>query len=427
MADFPREERPLEASPGLHAAAIEAVESGGLIPLETRFDDQGFCVIARERGGPTLVTLRIDGKTARVAPYISGPIASATEDQRRWMTYAETYEARTVLDSWRNGESDEIVVVTIDQDREAWRHIIDGDGIEVGRRSGNAAAAAVLYRASAVPAAQSPIAPETSKGDMTDHAWSGIEARAESAPADSLLTKMLAWSRVTASLRAAGQVAIAGAGTEGTVPPAALECLVAMTEPLAVLNATFSAGSLDLLLIQARSGMIAPAGFSAALDAFAARLREELMLTRIVTSPITRGLFDGDSPFGLLVETHFPAAVFDIEEAVRCLGLRRATAAVLHAMKVTRHGIEGLERLLSTPKLSDFPWLRLIATVRAAAGHHEDLVEALVQLHHAWRAPDLMPADKYTEEEAAAVLNALATFMCALAARFDAIGNPSDN
>ena len=102
-----------------------------------------------------------------------------------------------------------------------------------------------------------------------------------------------------------------------------------------------------------------------------------------------------------------------------CLALRRPTAAVLHAMKVMRHGLEGVARLLGTPGLTELPWSRVIATVRAAAGHQEDLIETLVRVRRAWRGPGLLPADKYTEAEAEAVLDAVAAFMRALAARFE--------
>jgi hypothetical protein len=107
---------------------------------------------------------------------------------------------------------------------------------------------------------------------------------------------------------------------------------------------------------------------------------------------------------------------------VYCLALRRPTAAVLHAMKVMRHGLEGVAQLLGTAKLTELTWARMIATVRAAAGHQEDLIETLVRVRRTWRGPGLLPADKYTEAEAEAVLDAVAAFMRALAARFEAPG-----
>jgi hypothetical protein len=427
-AGFPRDGRPLVPPPDLEAAVVEAIKARDLIRLETRLDDQGFGVIARERGRPALLMIRMDGEAARIAPYAPGRIAAANEEQRRWMTYAETYEARAMLDSWRTGESGEIAVVTIDQDQEAWRHIIDADGIEVSRRSDNEAAAAVLYREQLTPpdeATPSSAAPERG---IPVHEADWIDAAPdETVPADSLLTKVLAWSRVTALFRAAIAEAGAAAGTGRTVPRAVLDQFSAVTQLLAVLNASFTAGSLNRLLSQARSGAIAADGFATALEDLVARLRDELALTRNVTFPNVTGPLDGEPPFGPLVEIHFPAATYDIEEAGRCLALRRPTAAVLHAMKVMRHGLDGVARLLSTPNLNDLTWSRLIATVRATPGHQRDLVEALTRVRRAWRGPRLMPADKYTEEEAATVLDAVAAFMRALAARFDALGDAADD
>ncbi len=239
-------------------------------------------------------------------------------------------------------------------------------------------------------------------------------------PADSLLTKVLAWSLVTTQLRAA--IAAAGPGQGRTVPNGVLDQLAALHAPLLVLDANFTAGSLGRLLIQARSGAIATDGFAAALAELLARLRDELALTRNVTLPNMAYPPDGEPPFGPLVELHFPVAIYDIEEAVYCLALRRPTAAVLHAMKVMRYGLDALAHLLAAARLTELTWARIIAAVRAAAGHQEALIEALVRVRRAWRGPGLLPADKYTEAEAEAVLDAVAAFMRALAARLEAAG-----
>ncbi len=421
-AGFARDGAALAPSVELEAAVDDAIQSRDFIRLETRLDDQGFCVLARERGQPTLVTIRLDGNTARVTRYDPGRTASANEDQRRWMTYAETYEARTVLDSWRDGDSGEIAVVTIDQDGEAWRHIVDADGIEVSRRSDNAAAAAVMYRERIAPPE---LAPEPAEAAAEAKADDWIDAAPEgSVPEDSLLARVLAWSRVTALLRAAIAEGVAGAGTGQMVPRAVLDRLGALARPLTVLNAGFSAGSLTRLITQARSGALTMDGVAAALEDLATRVRDELALTRIVTLANVSGDTGDEPPFGPLVEAHFPAVAYDVEEAVHCLALRRPTASVLHAMQVMRQGLKALERLLSTGNLTGLTWSRTIAAVRAASGQQRDLAEALMRVRRAWREPGLLPAGKYTEEEAAAVLDAVAGFMRLLAARLNA---PDEN
>jgi hypothetical protein len=425
-ADFPRDARPLAPPPDLEAAVAAALRSRNLARLETRLDDRGFCVIAREVGRPVLVTIRLEGTGAQISPYTPGRIASANADQRRWMAYAETYEALTVLDSWRDGEGDEIAVVTIDQDQEAWRHIVDADGVEVSRRPDNEAAAAVLFRERAALPDEFAAASEAASEDAADDAFERIDAAPDqTVPIDSLLTQLLAWTRVTTELRAVIVHASAGGGTGGVVPRVVLDQLSALIQPLTVLRAGFSAGSLNRVIAQARSGAITMDGLAAALKDLAARLRDELALFRNVTLPNVPGWPDDEPPFGPLVEIHFPAATYDIEEAVHCLALRRSTAAVLHAMKVMHYGLGGLAHLLATPKLTDLSWSRLLAAVRAVPGHQEDLIETLVRVRRAWRAPGLLPADKYTEAEAEAVLDAVAAFMRALAARFEASGEPA--
>jgi len=423
-ADFPRHGRPLIPPPDLEAAVENAVRTRDLIRYETRLDDQGFYVIARERGRQSLVAIRLEGRATRIDPYVPGPTDAANEDQRRWMTYAETYEARTILDSWRNGDSDEIAVLTMDPDQEAWLHIIDADGIEIARQADNEAAAAVLYRERLNPPEDTQISPDLPAAGVMPDGFPAIEAREPEyeAEADSLLTKVLAWSRVTTLLNAA--ITGGGPGIRGAPPgsPGAMHQLSALIEPLTALHAPFSVGSLRRLIAQTEAGTMSAASFATVLDDLITRLRDELALTRVVVLSSALLPPDDEPPFGPLVELHFPEVTYDVEEAVQCLALRRSTAAVLHAMKVMRHGLQVIERLLSTPRLTDLSWAQLIGAVLSVAGDQHELVETLVRVRRAWRAPGLLPADKYTEEEAEAVLVAVAAFMKSLAARADALG-----
>jgi hypothetical protein len=155
------------------------------------------------------------------------------------------------------------------------------------------------------------------------------------------------------------------------------------------------------------------------LDDLISRLRDELALTRVIILPTGQLRPDDEPPFGPLVEAQFPVVAYDIEEAVQCLALRRSTACVLHAMKVMRQGLVAVEHLLNTSKLTDLPWSQMILAIMGLAGDHHDLIETLVRVRRSWRAPSLLPADKYTEEEAEAVLEAVGAFMRAVAGRLD--------
>ena len=283
------------------------------------------------------------------------------------------------------------MVLTVDPDHEAWRHVIDADGIETSRQPANETAAAALYREQIGPPDETPVAIDVP-----------VSAPGDDAPAGSLLAKVLAWSRVMELLGEAN----------GSV-----EQLRALIEPFTVLNASFSVGSLRRMAARAEAG-----GGARSLDDLMARLRDELAQTTVVTVPSSGFAADGDPPFGPLVDIHFPAAAYDIEEAAHCLALRRSTAAVLHAMRVMRHGLLTLQHLLATPPLTDLNWARLITAVRGVAGDQHDLIEALVRVRRAWRAPELPPADKYTEEEAEAVLSSVGAFMRLVAGRLDEVG-----
>ena len=418
-AAFPRLSVTLYPPPALARAMEEASRTHALVGCETRLDDQGFCVIARERDTRSLKTVRCSQEGVSITPYVPGRVTGMTDDQRRWMTYAETYEGRVILDSWRMPENGEAAVLTADADDEVWRHAIDADGVELSRRTDNESAVAILLRES------KSLLPAGAEKPALSGAVSQMDETIEpSIPPDSLLSKVRAWQRVTALLRAAAGFCGAEARNERKVTRAALDTLRALDEPLMLLNAVFSLGSLRRLLRQGEAGTMSEHSFVLALEDLVTRLRDELALTRIVVLPSAARPGGDEPPFGAGVETRFPAAVYDIEEAVHCLALRRATAAVLHAMKVMSHGLRGVERLFGTGRLTDLSWARQVLALRTAAPDENDLLEALIRVRRAWRAPTLMPADKYTEQEAEAVLEAVASFMRALTACHDARGEP---
>jgi len=348
------------------------------------------------------------------------------------MAYAEKYEGRTVLDSWREGDGGDIAVVTVDRDREAWCHIVDPDGIERSRRAGNDTAAAAQYRERGGPEADPPVipdpappAPDTANAVAVAANPAAGESAAADYPvaADSLLTQVRAYALVTARLRAAAEACGAGLRDDPAVPRAAVEPLTGLREPLLQLHARFSAGSVQQLIQRAEAGTLTRHAFAVALEDLVTRLRDELALTRIVLMPSGARPEPGEAPFGGRVETRFPEAAYDIEEAVHCLALRRATAAVLHAMQVMRHGLRAASGLLDTPPLTALSWSALIETVRAA-GADREMVEALHRVRRLLHRPDLTPGGKYTEAEAEAVLEAVASFMRCLAGAMDARGVP---
>jgi hypothetical protein len=413
-ADFPRDNGLLVPPPDLEAAVAHALRTRDLIRHETRVDEQGFCVIARERERQGLVTIRLQGKATRIDPYTPDRGTAMNDDQRRWKTYAETYEARTVLDSWRNGDSAELAVLTIDPDLGAWRHIIDTDGVEISRRTDNEAAVAVLYRerhgvteAAPTAAAGDSAAPgEREAGHMTIEETTALQ--------DDLSIEARAWSDAMTVLE---QIR-ADVADPLVDRHAAAERLNALVPALYQLHVPLSASILRVRIEQLEAGTLGATDLATALDESIACLRQEHALTRVAALSSAALEYDEEAPFGPLVEANFPAAAYDIEEAIRCLALRRSTACVLHAMRVMRLGLARLERVLATPDLTGLPWARLNEVVHGATDDG-DLLGTLGLVRRAWRAPGLLPAAKYTEEEAEVVLTAVEAFMRALAKHLD--------
>jgi len=144
-ADFPR----FDVKPTLSAhqsSLLEALAAAeGLIACETRHDEHGVAIVARRRATADLVLVRFHGETAALAPYVPGRPSGLATDQERWLHYVATYEALDVLDAYRDGTSDALIVLTGGADGTAWRHQVDIDGIEKWRRADTGSLVATLH------------------------------------------------------------------------------------------------------------------------------------------------------------------------------------------------------------------------------------------------------------------------------------------
>lgn len=413
-AAFPRFSTSLALS-AEHEAAVQAtLARDNLVRHETRLDHHGLAVLTRRRGSGQLFLLRADGGTVTVEPYAAAPDKVASDDQARWMRYAETYEHLAMLDAWRDGDSDDLLVVTGEASGQVWRHHIDPDGVETWRKPDAEAAAGLLYREQMAPGTlaaadaaavsvvgPAPLAPLSEPDED------------EEVPADSLLAKVEAYVAALAALRGARD-ALAGAVPLG----AALEYLRLLPTALETLEAVQAEAEARRLLRQAAGERIRPARLAAALTRLEANLPGELAAIRLVTLTPSqwRHLVD-PAPFGMAVDNGLPELGYDIEEAALCLALRRPTAAAFHCMRITESGLAELGEWLGVDLPGeDRQWSRIIALLRGVAGPDPTgIVQALEHVRHCSRGARLAPAEKYTEAEAERLFRAVAAFMAALA------------
>lgn len=149
-ADFPRFSTPLDLPDKDQAAVDTALRDNDLVRGETRRDHGGFAVTARRRGSNALYLVRPTVDGAQFEPHVPSREV-AGPDQQRWIHYIETYEGLTVLDVWRDGTSDAVIVLTGDLSGQIWRHHIDIDGVETWRQTGDEAAIGAVHREQLFP------------------------------------------------------------------------------------------------------------------------------------------------------------------------------------------------------------------------------------------------------------------------------------
>lgn len=356
-----------------------------------------------------MFVLRANAGAVAVQPYQASADAGASEDQKRWMRYAETYEHLAVLDAWPDGDSDDLQVLTGEASGQTWRHHIDSDGVETWRKPDSEAAAGLLYRERLAPgtlAAADAAAPEVGRS-MPPPQLEPDDAYEP--PAGSLLAKAEAYVAARSAVQGARQAAS---------DDAALAHLRVLLPALETLEVEHAAVEARMLLSQVEEGRIGPARLAAALARMEARVLDELAAIRLVllTPPQWRHLAD-PAPFGVAVDIAFPEAGYDIEEAALCLAFRRPSAAAFHCMRIVECGLAGLGvSLREDAPGADRRWALIMSLLRGSVpADRAEAVAALEQVRRCWRGARLAPAEKYTEAEAERLFRAVGAFMTALA------------
>jgi hypothetical protein len=143
--------------------------------------------------------------------------------------------------------------------------------------------------------------------------------------------------------------------------------------------------------------------------------------------PPRRMSYYEDGPlFGGLVAAKFPNAVFDIQEAGKCVALCRYTASVFHLMRVMEYGVQRLGKLLNVPiQVEEKDWGTIGSHIngaikrlpnstppeRAVYKSYATVAAYLDNVRVAWRNPTMHPKDDYGEEEALRVFSFVKQFM----------------
>ena len=135
-----------------------------------------------------------------------------------------------------------------------------------------------------------------------------------------------------------------------------------------------------------------------------------------------------DTPFGADFDDRFPSAVFHLREAHRCLVFRRSTATAFHLGRILRIGLRALARFSGIPDIEGKSWTAIMRLLRTQPDVPPPLLDAIRQVRRYWAAPDMNSADKFTEEEAELLMEAVARFMILLSDICDEQGNaiPTD-
>jgi hypothetical protein len=130
-----------------------------------------------------------------------------------------------------------------------------------------------------------------------------------------------------------------------------------------------------------------------------------------------------DQLFGASVESSFQSANEDIYEAHKCLALGRATACVMHLMRVVEAGLAALAACLAVTKQNDWgAYIRKIygeLQTRSKAGaarsfdkqFYAEAAITIDNMRRAWRNPTMHVDRSYSIERAAEIRDSVRSFM----------------
>jgi hypothetical protein len=157
-------------------------------------------------------------------------------------------------------------------------------------------------------------------------------------------------------------------------------------------------------------------------------LEDELQTRLVFFMPAGRAIhyIGGQGLLGDEVIKRFPDLGTDIEEAGKCLGCGRSTAAVFHLMRVLEVGVQSFGATFNVASTDQKNWQPILNEVNTALNampksdpgraRFAELVTLLTAVKFAWRNEVMHPKGVYTEEEAEEIFRATKSFMRKIAA-----------
>jgi hypothetical protein len=129
--------------------------------------------------------------------------------------------------------------------------------------------------------------------------------------------------------------------------------------------------------------------------------------------------YEPDEPiFGTEVQTKFPAGIYELDEAAKCMAFRRSTATIFHLMRLMEIALGAVSKCLAIPpptRGGERNWGSILSKIKAetdrrnaasgwpTAGDRELFAELYVSLDAvrvAWRNATMHVENKYSTEEA---------------------------
>ena len=136
------------------------------------------------------------------------------------------------------------------------------------------------------------------------------------------------------------------------------------------------------------------------------------------------------------VSLKFPSAVYDLDEAGKCLALERGTAAVFHSMMVVEHILIAINHCLgiTTPLVgNDQNWGNILKRIKDEIAsrskwpekdYFQELYARLDAVKDAWRNSTMHVEKKYTPDEAEEIFRLTLQTLEKAASKMDEQGNP---